>query len=167
MIKNIFSLIVVLLFTNTLLAQSSANSSIASGLGLYVFPSNNQSQETQNTDETACYSWAKQQTGYDPMNPTLYVPAQASTSPDGTALVGSAVGAGAGAAIGAIAGNAGEGAAIGAVLGALRGRRAKVEGDQAQQQQNNQAAAQATANAKSDYSKAFSACMDGKGYTVK
>ena len=29
--------------------------SISSGLGLYVFPANNQSQETMDDDEIACY----------------------------------------------------------------------------------------------------------------
>ena len=42
-------------------------STIASGLGLYVFPSNNQDQATQDADEMACYKWAKEQIGLIPL----------------------------------------------------------------------------------------------------
>jgi hypothetical protein len=52
-------------------------------------------------------------------------------------------------------------------MGALRGRRV---GKQAQAQQNQQAQANAAAveeNAKNTYRKAFSACIEGKGYTIK
>lgn len=141
--------------------------SIASGLGLYVFPTKNQDQATQDNDEAACYKWAQEQTGVDPMNPTKVEAKQVDRSADGTAVVGAAGGAAAGAAIGAIAGDAGKGAAIGAVVGGLRGRRAKVVGDEKEQQQNDQQAAAAEKTAMDNYKKAFTACMEGKGYTVK
>ena len=140
---------------------------IAKSLGLYVFPSNDQDKAAQEADETACFKWAKEQSGYDPINPTKYVAAEVDSSPDGSAVRGAARGAAAGAAIGAIAGDTGEGAAIGAVVGGIRGRRAKKVGDQQQQQANSAAASTASANAANDYNKAFSACMEGKGYTVK
>jgi len=148
-------------------AAKAQSKSLASSLGLYVFPAKEQSQATQDTDETACYKWAMNQTGFDPMNPTKVQAAQVDKSADGTAVVGAAGGAAAGAAIGAIAGDAGEGAAIGAIAGALRGRRAKVMHDQQAQQQNNQAAASQEKAMSDDFKKAFSACLEGKGYTVK
>ncbi len=163
--KNIkFIIAIIALFTgiNTLLAQD-----ISKSLGLYVFPSKNQDKATQEADETACFKWAKEQSGYDPMNPTKVVAKEADTSLDGSAVVGAAGGAAAGAAIGAIAGDTGKGAAIGAVVGGLRGRRSRKVGDQQEQQQNNQAAAAQGQNLKEDYNKAFAACMEGKGYTVK
>lgn len=141
--------------------------SISSSLGLYVFPAKNQDAATQEADEMACFKWAKEQSGYDPMNPTVYQGAQVDRSADGSAVGGAALGAAGGAAIGAIAGDAGKGAAIGAVVGGVRGRRSKVVGDQRQQQANDQAAAQKTKAAANDYNKAFSVCMEGKGYTVK
>ncbi len=149
-------------------AQTPAKStSISNGLGLYVFPTKDQTKATQEADEAFCYKWAQEQTGIDPLNPTKVEAAQVDRSADGTALIGSAGGAAAGAAIGAIAGDTGKGAAIGAVVGGLRGRRAKVVGDEKQQQQSNaQAAAQEQA-AMDNYKKAFTACMEGKGYTVK
>jgi hypothetical protein len=164
--------LITLFFVGTFLLGINQNSraqetTLASGLGLFVFPSNDQNKETQDADEMACYKWAKTQTGVDPLNPPEVQAAQVDRSADGTAVVGAAGGAAAGAAIGAIAGDAGKGAAIGAVVGGLRGRRAKVVGDEMQQQQNNAAAAAATEEMMNNFKKAFSACLEGKGYTVK
>ncbi len=141
--------------------------SIAKGLGMYVFPSDGQDQATQDTDEMACYRWAIQQTGYDPLNPPTVQAAQVDTSVDGSAVGGAARGAAGGAAIGAIAGDTGKGAAIGAVVGGVRGRRSKVAKDANQQNANNQAAAAKANELEADYKKAFSVCMEGKGYTIK
>lgn len=140
---------------------------LAKDFGLYVFPSKNQDQKTQDADEMACYRWAVEQSGYNPLNPDKVEPGKVNRGPDGTAVAGAARGAAAGAAIGAIAGDAGKGAAIGAVTGALSGRRAKVAGDQVKQQQMNQAAAAANKSMMDNFKRAFSVCMEGKGYTVK
>ena len=169
-IISILMISVLCLGYNQLYAQdapATPTSTIAKGLGLYVFPSNNQDQKTQDADEIACYKWAIEQTGVDPINPPEVQAAQVDRSVDGTAVVGAAGGAAAGAAIGAIAGDAGKGAAIGAIAGGLRGRRAKVVGDEMEQQQNNQAAAAHEKELMDNFNKAFAACMEGKGYTVK
>lgn len=147
--------------------QNTNAQSISKSLGLHVFPSNNQDQATQEADEAECYKWAINQTGYDPINPTVVQSEQVDTSADGTAVRGSARGAAGGAAVGAIAGDAGKGAAIGATVGAARGIGAKKGGDAQKQQANDQAAAQASADLAADYNKAYSACMEGKGYSVK
>ena len=148
-------------------APATPTTGIAKGLELYVFPSEEQNQQTQDTDEVACYKWAMEQTGFDPINPPEIQAEQVDRSPDGTAIRGAARGAAAGAAIGAIGGDAGEGAAMGAVVGGLRGRRAKVVGDEMEQQQNSQAAAAKEKELMDGFKKAFTACMEGKGYTVK
>ncbi len=148
-------------------AQATPTSTIAKGLGLYVFPTNNQDQATQDADEMACYKWAKEQTGVDPINPPEIKAEEVDRSVDGTAVRGAARGAAAGAAVGAIAGDTGKGAAIGATLGAIRGRRAKVVGDEMEQQANNQAAATQTKEMLDNFNKAFSVCLEGKGYNVK
>ncbi len=166
--SNLFALVATLFLAYTASAQTETKStSISGGLGLYVFPSNNQDQATQEADEASCYKWAQEQTGVDPLNPTKVEAAQVDRAADGTAVVGAVGGAAAGAAIGAIAGDAGKGAAIGAVVGGLRGRRAKVVGDEMEQQANNQDAAAQEKAAMDNYKKAFTACMEGKGYTVK
>lgn len=163
-INLILLTVVTFLGIQEITAQSTG---IAKSLGVYVFPSKNQSVETQNADESACYAWAKEQTGYDPLNPPKIEAAPVDTSPDGSAIVGGAKGAAGGAAIGAIAGDAGKGAAIGAVVGGVRGRRQSKHADAAQAQGNSQAAANQSAALLNDYKKAFSACMEGKGYTIK
>ncbi len=167
--KTIYSIIIVsiILFTSFKTESTQQDSSIGSGLGLFIFPSNDQSNEQQEADEFACYKWAKEQTGVDPINPPEIKAEEVDRSVDGTAVRGAAGGAAAGAAIGAIAGDAGKGAAIGAVVGGLRGRRSKVAGDEMEQQQNNQEAAAQEKAMMDNFKKAFSACMEGKGYTVK
>ena len=165
--KILITLIALMPFAYAVKAQTAQSTSIASGLGLYVFPSNQQDQATQEADEAACYKWAQEQTGVDPLNPTQVQAEQVDQSVDGTAVRGAARGAAAGAAIGAIAGDAGKGAAIGAVVGGVGGRRAKVAGDQMEQQQSDQAAAAQEQALMDNYKKAFTACLEGKGYTVK
>lgn len=163
-LKLLITFIIICFGLNQVIAQ---NTGISKSLGLYVFPSNEQDQATQEADEAACFGWAKEQTGYDPLNPPEIVGAQVDSSPDGAAVRGAARGAAGGAAIGAIAGDAGEGAAIGAIVGGVRGRRQKKAADAQQQQANNQAAAATSADLLNDYKKAFSVCMEGKGYTIK
>ncbi len=129
-----------------------------------VFPAKGQSNEKMEQDKFSCYSWAKGQTGFDPMQ----APTATSAPPKqkGGAVRGAAGGAAAGAAIGAIAGDAGKGAAIGAasggIVGGARRRQSQKEQDQwAQEQSANYN------NRRSEYNRAWGACMEGKGYTVK
>jgi len=140
---------------------------ISSSMKLYVYPSKGQSKSQQKKDEFACYEWAVEQSGIDPLNLPKVEAAPVQTGPTGGAVKGAAKGAAAGAAIGAITGDAGQGAAVGAVAGGLAGRR---QGKQAQAQQNQQAQADAAAKEKAmkdSFNKAFSVCIEGKGYTVK
>ncbi|NEU09564.1 hypothetical protein GZH53_14655 [Flavihumibacter sp. R14] len=140
---------------------------ISAGLKLFVYPAKGQSKQQQKADEFECYKWSMEQSGIDPLNLPKVQAAPEQTGPTGGAVVGAAKGAAAGVAIGAIAGDAGEGAAIGAVAGALSGRR---RGKQAQAQQNQQSQADAAnkeAELKNSFIKGFSACLEGKGYTIK
>ena len=81
----------------------------------------------------------------------------------GERVKGAAVGALGGLAIGAIAGDAGKGAAIGAIGGTMIGGHQARKNKAAQQQQ----AEQAKAGALQQFNKAFSVCMEGRGYAVK
>ncbi len=131
----------------------------------YVYPAKGQSPDQQKSDEAACYSWAVQQTGFDPAKPP---PAQAAAKPPTTAagttpgagLRGAAVGAVLG---GAIGGDAGTGAAVGAVAARSQSRRQNAAATQ-QAQQQQQAATQQQQAA---FGKARAACLEGRGYTVK
>jgi len=135
-------------------------------VGLYVYPAKGQTADQQNTDESDCYSWAVQQSGYDPINPTKVVAGQVQGNAAASTVVGSGGGAAVGAAIGAVCGDAGKGAAIGAISGAVLGhRRGRME-QQAEQQQANQQASQASQNLVDGFKKAYTACLQAKGYTV-
>lgn len=120
---------------------------------VYIYPQKGQSAEQQQKDSAECRQWATSQSGVDPN--------AAQTGPDrgkrlGGAVGGAARGAAVGAAIGAIAGDAGKGAAIGAVGGGVGGRRGAIHGEK-QQAAGNQ----------DSFNRAFGACMEGRGYTVK
>jgi hypothetical protein len=139
---------------------------ISNALKLVVFPAKGQSQKKQKKDEFECYKWAMEQSGIDPLN-LPKTEAAVQSGPTGGAVKGAARGAIAGVAIGAIAEDAGKGAAIGATAGGMRGAGS---GQQQQAQSNQKAQAAAAANDQekvNSYKKAFSACIEGKGYTVK
>ncbi|HTE29408.1 MAG TPA: glycine zipper domain-containing protein [Chryseolinea sp.] len=165
--KKIFAGCLLLISTISYAQTAAPTTTMAKSLGIYVFPAKKQTTAVQEKDDSDCYKWAVEQSGVDPLNPTKVEAKKVDTSPDGTAVVGAAKGAAAGVAIGAIAGDAGKGAAIGAVVGGLAGRRAKKVGDAQEQQANNQAAANANAAMTDSFKKAFTVCLEGKGYTVK
>ncbi len=134
---------------------------------LIVFPAKGQSAEKMEKDKSACYTWAKQQTGVDPLALAQKSTTQAPPAgPQGERVRGAAKGAAAGAVIGAIAGDAGKGAAIGAATGTMAGgaqQRGKAKAQQGAQQEQQ-------AQMKQDldkYNRAYAACLEGKGYTVK
>jgi hypothetical protein len=137
----------------------------AAGAQQYVYPAKGQSAQQQKSDEAACYTWAVQQTGFDPAKPP---PPQAAAAPPTTAT-GTVPGAGArGAVRGAVVGeivadDAGAGAAAGAVAARSQSRRqAAAATGQAQQQQQ-----AATQQQQAAFAKARAACLEGRGYTVK
>ncbi len=148
-------------------AEKKEDVSIAKSLGMYVFPAKDQTAEQQSQDEFECYKWAVEQSGYDPINPTKVQAEKVDTSPDGSAVRGAARGAAAGAAIGAIAGDTGKGAAIGAAAGAIRGRRHKKVSDAYEQEAVKEDAAAQSKALEDGFKKAYSVCLEGKGYTVK
>ena len=153
--------------------QPAANGSLSSSLGLYAFPAKNQSTEQQANDETACFGWAKTQTGIDPMAIKPQAPDQqqataaADSATQGARAQGAVRGAAGGAVIGAIAGDAGQGAAIGAVAGTMAGGAQRRQARRQAQAGASQQAQVSVEQQKAAYNKAFSACMEGKGYTVK
>ncbi|MHC4429941.1 MAG: glycine zipper domain-containing protein [Planctomycetota bacterium] len=132
---------------------------------LMVFPNKGQSQEQQNKDRGECHAWAVNQTGYDPALAST-TPPPSSQPTQGGVVRGGARGAATGAVVGAIAGDAGKGAAMGAAAGGLIGgmRRNDQRRQQQAEQQNWQAQQEAQ---RQNYRRGLSACLEGKGYTVK
>ena len=141
-----------------------------------IYPAQGQSQDQLEKDKFECYTWAKGETGFDPMQvPTDSSPApsQEKKSVGGSALKGGAVGAVGGAVIGGIAGgkkSARKGLAIGGLTGgALGGARSSRQNRQAEQDRNQWEQQQANQymQQRNDYNRAYSACLSGRGYTVK
>ena len=154
---------------NTQAASSPAPTATAkspsASIGLFVNPKNSQTPEQQAEDEKACYATAQQQSGIDPTAPAA--PPTEADKKQGGGAKGAAGGAAGGAAIGAIAGDAGTGAAIGATAGAVRGRRQQKKANkQAEQQAAEQSQAQEQQKLDT-FRRAFSSCIDAKGYSVK
>ena len=164
----------------------------AKSIGMFAYPKNHQNADQQLKDESECYGSAKQNSGVDPQAPAPAAPsaeqqqaAQQQAAKEakqevgkGRTVKGAAGGAAGGAAIGAIAGDAGKGAAIGATVGAMSGRRHQRTAEQKAQQQaaqktaQQQQQAQTQANAQHQqqldtFKRAFSACMDARGYSVQ
>ena len=138
-----------------------------------VYPAKGQSAEQTEKDKYECYQWAKGQTGFDPMAAPV---AQTAPPPGekevaGAGKSGLAGGLG-GAAVGALLGGkmgAGRGALIGggsgALIGGMRRHDQKEREDHNRRQWEQQEAANYAQN-RSDYNRAYSACLSGRGYTV-
>jgi hypothetical protein len=158
--QMIICLVMVLFFSGNILADE-----------LFVFPAKGQSQEQLEKDKYKCHEWAKKSTGFDPMKtPKASTPPPAQEAPQGGLIRGAARGAAVGVVGGAIAGDTGKGAAIGAATGALIGgmrrRDQAMRQEQAQQQWAQQQAA-IYAKKRDAFNRAYTACLEGKGYTVK
>jgi hypothetical protein len=131
-----------------------------------VYPAKGQSAQQQSQDDAQCYTWAKQTTGIDPAVVASSPPPQ-QTGPavgGGQRAAGAARGAAGGAAVGAITGGgAGKGAGAGAVVGTMVGGR---DARKQQAAQNQQAHTQQQ-HLMQTYYRAYGACMEGRGYTIK
>lgn len=138
----------------------------AAASGVMVYPAQGQSARQQDRDKYECYDWARGQTGFAPAQASQAsqgTPQNQSRSPSGGMLKG-AVG---GAAVGELAHHdAGRGAAIGVMGAAMRERAREKQESQARQQQAAQQQA-ARGQQRANYYRAFGACMEGRGYSVK
>ena len=121
-----------------------------------VYPAKNQTAQQQKKDDGECLAWAKKDTGIDPVAASQPAPQKTGPAVGGGERLKGAAG---GAVIGGIAGDAGAGAAVGTVVGGAKARRNQdAQNQQAQQQQQ---------QARNTYYKAYAACMQGRGYSVK
>jgi hypothetical protein len=171
-------------------AQSAPAWSPSKDIGVFVFGKNGQNPDQQLKDESECYGAAQQMTGIDPKAPAAAgktaeqkaaeqkEAANNANQVKGTRVAGAARGAAGGAAIGAIAGDAGKGAGAGAVAGTMRGgmqqRQANAASQKqaaaqtaAKQQKEEEALKAAHAQGLDTFQRAFEACMDARGYSVK
>jgi hypothetical protein len=142
----------------------------------YIYPQKGQSQAQQDKDKYECYGWAKNQSGFDPMA----VPRASTPGPSGQqkSVAGGAVGGAlGGAAIGSVAGvigggkkGLGKGAGIGAGVGGLMGGMGTAgQNEKASRDRRDWERTEANkyAQNRNNYDRAFAACLEGRGYTVK
>jgi hypothetical protein len=161
---TVCTVVTLLLLSGSALAQE-----------MVIYPSQGQSSEQMEQDKFQCYSWSKNESGFDPMAPptTTEPPPQKEAAKGGTGR-GALRGALGGAAVGAIAGNSKSdtrtatkaGAAGGAVVGTARRNDQKRQESQKQQEWEQQQVNQYK-QGRSNYNRAYSACMEGRGYSVK
>jgi len=143
---------------------------------IYFYPNKGQSTEQQSRDHYFCYNWAVEQTGFDPSASSI-VPEQrvrvVPMPPPGHDTVVMSI---AGAVLGALLGghhHAGQGALIGAAGGAMAGAISDASraesARQLEEAYQNRDEARDFHNEKRalQFRRAMSACMEGRGYTVK
>jgi outer membrane lipoprotein SlyB len=139
-----------------------------------VYPAKGQSEDQIEKDKYQCYSWAKKQTGFDPMK----TPTTTSAPPAKEEKVWGAGKSGvAGGATGAIVGGIAKGkkgavrggligAGAGALIGGVRSSNQRNREEQKRKEWE-QGEANNYVRARNEYNRAFGACMEGRGYSVK
>jgi outer membrane lipoprotein SlyB len=157
-------------------AQPARDENISAITQIYFYPNKNQSTEQQSRDHYACYNWAVEQTGFDPSVSSI-VPEQrvrvVPMPPPGHDTIAMSI---AGAVLGALIGgprHAVEGALIGSTYGAIAGATSDISRQEAARQmeeayQNRNQGRDFHREKKAlQFRRAMSACMEGRGYTVK
>jgi hypothetical protein len=156
--------------------QTQSSTALPADADIYVYPARGQSEKQLDRDRYECHNWAVAQSHYTPSDPHL-APHQriqvVAMPPAGQATVAGAL---TGAVIGAAIGSphdTGEGAVAGAVVGAIAGASAESARRNESERVNARLSAEARAERArlerqaSDYRRAISACLEGRGYTVK
>lgn len=143
---------------------------------IYFYPTKGQSKQQQERDRYECYLWAVKQTGFDPgqaqLAPHQRVEVVPATPPGADVAAGAATGAVVGSMLSRPRDNA-TGLVFGAIAGAMMGaasEQAKKEQAARIEQGYNQRDAQDYAKLDRqarDYRRAMTACLEGRGYTVR
>ncbi|MBU0480798.1 MAG: glycine zipper 2TM domain-containing protein [Proteobacteria bacterium] len=143
---------------------------------VFFYPNRGQSQEQQDRDSYECYLWGVKQTGFDPSAANLAPHHKVVVVPEPPPGTGTAVGAVTGAILGAAVAshhNTAEGALVGAMAGAIFGTAADAarqeRSDRIQEYYNRQSGQRfaETERRAEEYRRALSACLEGRGYTVR
>ena len=141
---------------------------------VYVYPTGGQTQDQLGRDRYECHLWAVKQSNFDP-SVTAVLPRQrvqvVPMPPSGSDTVAGAV---TGAIIGAVvARDPGAGAVGGAILGGAAGavsdgqREARAKAVQERYEQRDDARMAKLDEQAGNYRRALTACLEGRGYTVK
>lgn len=143
---------------------------------VYFYPTAGQSPAQQDRDRYECYLWAVKQTGFDPSQPQLSPHQRVEVVPMPAPGHDTAVGAVTGAVIGAAVsrphdalGGAVVGAAAGAIIGAASdtARQQQAERIQRTYEQRDAQRAASIEEQVQNYRRAMTACLAGRGYSVR
>jgi hypothetical protein len=143
---------------------------------VYFYPKHNQSAVQQDKDRYQCYLWARKQTGFDPSEPGLAPHQRLQVLPDPDPGHDTAVGVFTGAILGAMLTDGHDpvgGAVSGAMAGAIMGMSSDIERQQVaarvQAHYDRQTAQERVALERqaADYRRALTACLVGRGYSVR
>lgn len=138
---------------------------VVQGAELMVFPAKGQTEQQRSADMAACHQWAVTESGVDPSRVSAPAPSGQQQG-QRQVLRGALAGAAVGGLGGSLGGEFGKGAAAGAAVGAAAGgiRRHQQKQATASVEQQQQQLVQEQLNR---FNRAYSACLEGKGYTVK
>ncbi|MCE5283569.1 MAG: glycine zipper family protein [Deltaproteobacteria bacterium] len=143
---------------------------------VYFYPKAGQTADQQSRDHYECYNWAVAQTGFDPGQSAIPTEQRVRVVPMPPPGHDTAAMAIAGAVLGALIGghrHAAEGVVIGAAGGAMVGAASDSARVEAAQRQEDAYAAQGRARDSQlaekalGFRRAMSACLEGRGYSVK
>jgi hypothetical protein len=143
---------------------------------VYVYPTSGQSADRVSRDRYECYLWSVKQSGFDPSQAQLAPHQRVEVVPMPPPGHDTAAGAVTGAVLGAVIANprnaaagAVGGAIVGGALGAASDASREEQAKQIQQRYDRRNAAQSAAieEQASNYRRALTACLEGRGYTVK
>lgn len=143
---------------------------------VYFYPTRGQSETQQDRDRYECYLWAVKQSGFDPGQAQLAPHQRVEVKPVAPPGADTAAGAATGAVIGAMVApyhDHGFGLVFGAITGAMIGAASDAarqeEAERIQKQYDAKEAqryAQVEKQAR-DYQRAMTACLEGRGYSVR
>ena len=153
----------------------------ANDLGAYAFPQKNQTPEQQKQDESTCAQWSKEKTGLDPavlqyqqqqamaaQQQTAQAAQQRASTSTARSLGRAAL---TGAALGGINNSMDDGAGKGAVMGVTLATSKAIGSSKDKQIQaaanGADAQAQQVQADSQKYMRAYCACMEGKGYSIR
>jgi len=148
----------------SLAAMLTAGATVAQDLMIY--PAQGQDAQQQERDKFECYGWARGESGFDPMvQPRATEPPPEQQSTRGGVLRGAAIGGVVGNIAGGDSGDRRSARRAGAAIGGIKQRNTKQRNEQAQQQweQEQQQIYQQNRN---NYNRAYSVCLNGRGYSV-
>lgn len=138
---------------------------------VYFYPMQGQSAVQQDRDRYDCHVWAVEQTGFDPTRRIAQPGRRATVVPGPSPGEAVATGAAVGAVLGAVVagpGDAAEGALLGAMAGSAVGAAAASDAQAraAHARYNGRGQGRLEREA-AEYRRAISACLEGRGYSVR